>query len=596
MKNDIHKIREQLIDKLDKLVQSTEKIYLNLGRNYPLLLTELDTSIIKSSSSIEILKSTHNGPFDEIDLIISEGDRIIDNFDEVFTSMYSRDGELFKIIRRGVTEMGTLSEVINNIKEGSIEMELISLNAMTVALKSGSTGKALSFITDELKKLSAQTIRLTDELNQNGKHQLKLFEDFGKKIEETRKKQNELTENLDRHLKSSFTTSSKGLQESADMMLSLSKSSADVKEPLTRIMQEIQLQDIIRQSIDHIYISVDEFKTINDNWTAEERLDELSFRKVMPDLCLTVLKDVKNEIDESSHIFDEKSQLVKSILDTLEQKRIDFIESALNRSSNNNFSIIALKEESQKKINSLINEVNLSMKSRSAISQEGLNILKKIRILRRQFESFEPIITRFHNIIVASRIEVAKQAALSDMKDTVIQMTQLTEDINTDISNALETIKHFLKTTEGIISSYSSTIAREMPGLKQLLIRTSDNQERLNSVTNALIDSLKVFQIFTARFFKLFKETDANRLELNQLSENIGEIEAILQLIKSNANSDIFDIQGNSNIDNWTIQNKRLNGIIDKFTIFTHKKTASDLVGNTVHTEKTAESGEITLF
>ena len=75
------------------------------------------------------------------------------------------------------------ADVINNIKEGSIEMELISLNAMTVALKSGTAGKAFSFITDELKKLSAQTIKLTDQLTINGKHQLTLFEKFGKKIE-----------------------------------------------------------------------------------------------------------------------------------------------------------------------------------------------------------------------------------------------------------------------------------------------------------------------------------------------------------------------------------------------------------------------------
>lgn len=595
MKDNINYTREQLIQKLDILVQSTETIYLDLGRNYPLLLGELDESIENSSSSIEVL-SNNGGSIDAINLIISEGDQIIDNFNDAFTTMYSKDGELFEIIRRGVTEMGTLAEVINNIKESSIEMELISLNAMTVALKSGKEGKALSFITDELKKLSAQTIKLTDELTINGNNQLLLFEKFGGKIEKTRIEQDELTANLDRYLKSSFTTTSRGLKESADMMHSLSNSSFDVKEPLIRIMQEVQLQDIIRQSIDHIYISIEEFKPFNESWTSDEKLDELSFRKMMPDLCFTVLDDVKNDIDESYSIFEEKSEQVKSILDSLEDKRVKFIKSALNSSATENFSILALKEESEQRINSLIKEVNSSVKKRIEISQDGLHLLKDITTLKRQFESFEPIITRFHNIIVASRIEVAKQVALSDMKDTVTKMTQLTEDIDSDISNALDTIKHFLKTTKGIISNYSSTIKREMPGMNSLLQRTSDNQNRLNDLSDSLISCLSNFKIFTNRFFTLYDETDESRKKLNTLSTSIVEIENILRTIQEGAESEILKIQGKSGKQGWIIQSERLNGIIEKFTIFTHKKTASDLAGTTAEVEETSESGEVTLF
>lgn len=594
MKDNINSIRIQLNEKLNVLVKSTEQIYLDLGRDFPLLLNELDKSITESSSTAGRMKSGKN--LDSIDSIIDEGDRIIDNFNEAFTSMYSRDGELFEIIKRGVTEMGTLAEVINNIKEVSIEMELISLNAMTVALKSGTAGKAFSFITDELKKLSAQTIKLTDDLTVNGKNQLKLFEIFGKKIETAREKQDALTENIDRHLKSSFITSCRGLQESAEMMHTLSGSSQEVKAPLMRIMQEVQLQDIIRQSIDHIYISIDELKEFDENWTNEEKLDELSFRKMMPDLCFSVLEEIKDEIRESNSVFEEKSATVKSILDSLENKRISFVGSALKSATDDNFSIISLKEESSNRINSLIKEVNTSVKLRLEISQEGVKLLKDITVLQRQFQSFEPIITRFHNIIVASRIEVAKQAALGDMRDTVIKMTDLTDDINNDINNALDTIKHFLKTTEGIINNYSSIIKREMPGLKALLTRTSENQERLNGISDSLIDSLRDFRIFTDQFFTLYKDTDETRKKLTVLTENINAIESIFTSIRGSSEDDFNKLLESSGIKNWTIKNERLNGIIEKFTIFTHKKTASDLSGNVVEAEEVTESGEVTLF
>jgi len=595
MKDDINSIRDQLIKKLNQLVQHSEEIYLNLGRDFPQLLNELDESVRVSSSSVENLKS-RNGSFDSIDGIIDEGNNIIDDFNNSFTSMYSRDGELFEIIKRGISEMGTLHKVINEIKEGSIEMELISLNAMTVALKSGTAGKAFSFITDELKKLSAQTIKLTDELTVNGSKQLTSFEKFGAKVEEARENQDKLTENIDNHLKSSFSTASKGLKESAEMMSSLSGSSLEVKEPLMRIMQEIQLQDIIRQSIDHIHISIEEFKIFDESWTAEERLDELSFRKMMPDLCFSVLEDVKTEINASYEIFNSNSRKVKTILDSLDKERVDFLESALNSTSSENFNIISLKKESNNKINALIKEVNNSVKLRLEISKEGITLLKDITILKRQFESFEPILTRFHNIIVASRIEVAKQIALVDMKDTVIKMSQLTDSIEDDITQALDTIKHFLKTTEGVINNYSSIIHREMPGLKSLIGRTSDNQNELSNLTDTMIDCLTGFRIFTGKFLDLFNNTDESKKKLLDLINFINDTSSLLHSIKKSAEAEMFEIQGNKGIQNWTIQNERLNNIIEKFTIFTHKKTASDLAGTAVESEEIAESGEVTLF
>ena len=136
-----------------------------------------------------------------------------------------------------------------------------------------------------------------------------------------------------------------------------------------------------------------------------------------------------------------------------------------------------------------------------------------------------------------------------------------------------------------------------MPGLNSLLNRTSSNQEKLSLLTDTLIECLRDFRIFSGKFVSLFRETDDNRKQLSKLSAQINEIESILHLIRDNAESDIFELQGNNRVQNWTIQNERLNNIIEKFTIFTHKKTASDLAGTIVEDlEEIVDSGEVTLF
>lgn len=593
MKDDIQDIRKRIISELDRLVDGTEQIYLDLGRDYPLLLQELNRSVELSSETVSNLKNI--GSRESIDQIIDEGNSLTDEFNGSFSAMYSRDGELFKIIQQGVREMGNLGQVISNIKEISIEMELISLNAMTVALKSGTAGKAFSFITDELKKLSAQTIKLTDQLTVYGSNQLKLFDSFGKNIEDARANQDNLTENMDRQLKKSFSASSLALKESADVMRSLSGSSKDVKAPLMRIMQEVQLQDIIRQSIDHIYISIEGFREIRDDWSTEEKQDELAYRKIIPDLCSSVLRDVGGDLRESVRVFDEHSARIREILDSLEERRKQTVKAATG-DKNTGSSILAMKSESTEIIGSLIREVNDSMKRRLHISERGLELLKEIIILERQFLAFEPIITRFHNIIVASRIEVAKQAALGDMRDTVTNMTELVESINSDISSALDTIKHFLKTTEKTINDYFRLLNREMPGLKSLLSRTSENQNRLVRITDSIVDGLQDFRLFTPRFYTLFNQTDSNRKKLKDLESAISGLEIHLRLIRENADRENHELSFSGNRGDWSIKSDRLKEIIDKFTIFTHKKAASDLAGSVVEAEEVVDSGEVTLF
>ena len=105
MNDDIQNTSEKLIGTLNQLVSKPEQIYPDLGRDYPLLLQELDRSTRESAASADNMSS--GGSLDSIDLVIDESVRITDNFNSSFTSMYSRDGELFEIIQRGISEMAT---------------------------------------------------------------------------------------------------------------------------------------------------------------------------------------------------------------------------------------------------------------------------------------------------------------------------------------------------------------------------------------------------------------------------------------------------------------------------------------------------------
>ena len=62
--------------------------------------------------------------------------------------------------------MDTIQDIILGIKDESENMEVISLNAMVVSIRSGKEGQAFSYITANLKQSSKRLIKQSDALIQ----------------------------------------------------------------------------------------------------------------------------------------------------------------------------------------------------------------------------------------------------------------------------------------------------------------------------------------------------------------------------------------------------------------------------------------------
>ena len=63
-----------------------------------------------------------------------------------------------------MTALDSIHARLEDIRNNSEELELISLNAMVISIKSGDKGRAFSCITENLKRLSASMISLSNEL------------------------------------------------------------------------------------------------------------------------------------------------------------------------------------------------------------------------------------------------------------------------------------------------------------------------------------------------------------------------------------------------------------------------------------------------
>ena len=589
--------QDEVSESLRNLINTSERIYLKLGDEFPALLSEMDRSVEESKSLARHVRGESgdgNNEYSSIDSAIASMREIIAEGSDQFARMQKHDEELFGELRDALGRLGDLGSNISRIKEDSIEMELISLNAMTVALKSGSAGRAFSYITEELKRLSASTIEMTESIESRGAHLHETFTSFQKEMEDAASRQQEVFSHATERLEESFTSFQHGLSDISGRIENMAEEATTVKGPLQSIMEEVQLHDLVKQSVDHVLISLDELTQVSQTSSTEEALDELTFFEQMPELCKSILDEVADRIRGSVSLFREKSAEASSIVESLDTHSSDFQETYIEGGGQSADSIDALYERSSSVLHTLLRDLNVSIRERQRIADHSRELMKQVNRLNDDLRTFSVLVERFRSVDVHSRIEVSKQDILQEMSNTVQEMTELTKRIETDVSSSMGHTSGFMSSSANVLAEAREVFERESDYVRKFIRRVNDRYAELNTARSVLSGSVSGFAAFTGRFRELFEEAQGHHSELEALIDTINSVKKELESVRDRAIAEKKQILADSTYEQWSLSSERLRAIIERFTIFTHKASAGELGGFEV--EQGVSSGEVTLF
>src|SRR5690606_2545632 len=154
-----------------------------------------------------------------------------------------------------------------------------------------------------------------------------------------------------------------------------------VKPPLSKIMELTQKQDIIRQSLEHVIISVDELREIHDNVDTETLLDELTFFYLMPQLCIAVLDEVEEHIRQAGAAIDERIDDARAEINKLDGSRNKIVKDFLDNTDLGSRTINVLHEESSKALKKMARELQEIVSRKHSLGGLTLNLLKGIQSL-----------------------------------------------------------------------------------------------------------------------------------------------------------------------------------------------------------------------
>jgi chromosome segregation ATPase len=245
-------------------------------------------------------------------------------------------------------------------------------------------------------------------------------------------------------------------------------------------------------------------------------------------------------------------------------------------------------------LDELLADLHRSLDMKRRLTRDSERLLTDVEQIEQDFRSFSTLITRFRSIDIASRIEVAKQEVLQQMSGTVETMNQLTHKIERDVNVSLESTKTFIAETSEMIDRYQRVFADEEKLVVEFEGRMKRISGELEEAKKTLGARIEGFSLFNDRFVNLFREMKEQLDSLERLLSQIDTINAQLREVQTAARERMQPLLEKRGLTEWRIRSDRLKSMIERFTIFTHKKTAGEMGGFEV--ESGAPSGDITMF
>jgi methyl-accepting chemotaxis protein len=516
----------------------------------------------------------------------------VEAYDAVFSQSVVETNTLLENLEAQLVALAALDSGISAIREDSVLMELISLNALVIAAKAGTAGRAFSCITAELKLLSNQTMELTDRIASEADSLDQVFSEFKVNLGSLGVAEVEGFRAFLGRIREKFAV----LNQAADRVLgglsAIRARSLEVKAPLVRVIVEMQNQDRIRQSIDHVLLSLREFHPAEDAGDLASQLDELSFLEILPDLSALVLDEVQSQIKTDRDVFQQNLSTAKSLIHTLENEHRSFLAEHLVTQKDGTL------EHTFQAVQGLLvtyaAEAGALVRTRAHSFHKSSALQKKTDALGSALRSFAPLTARFRNIDLASRIQVARHAALHLMQANATEMNRLTQKIERDVQESLGITGTFFTTVASLFSSYRDQSQRRALQDDAFLGELGTTVTSMVSAKDWLRKTIDDSRVFTGRFVDQFAQTEADLATLDQLLVLIGAQKSKLGAIKAQVSASKARLMADHGVAQWSLGSEKLKAMVSHFTIFTHKKFAADL--GQFELEQSVESGDVTLF
>ena len=383
--------------------------------------------------------------------------------------------------------------------------------------------------------------------------------------------QRDFFDDIDETLGSGYEEVERDIADATSFFSKLLEEARGVRGPVLRVMGEVQLQDIVRQSLQHVGISLEEARE-SAATEGEARTPSSPPWPSFPRASSTISGQarVERRLLRRGHGGGKRHRGRERVGPRRLPRKADARRPADAES-------LDFGQRSERYLE--LKRVVVTMSSR---------LSEQVGALDGSFKGLAALLARFQNIVVASRIEVAKTKALAGVATTVGGMVALTDQDRGGRGRG-----------HGDDQGLHGPLERGHRGV--LPLRTGPREEssfppsplseedmaRLFSAKAALRDAIDHFSLYTDDFIGLIGRAGEAARQAARPDRRPQE----RRREPARAQGPIREGLGP---EAQAVESERMRRMVERFTIFTHKKAAGEIGRFAV--EEGREAGEVTMF
>ncbi|CCG57226.1 methyl-accepting chemotaxis sensory transducer [Brachyspira pilosicoli WesB] len=625
---DYSAILEVTVKDIQNFLTEFGRVYSFIGDKFPLIEQEMKNENEKSISLLSYFTEKDTKKNFSSDFQENQED-FFKSFDRM-QSLINQDDVLSNSIIEDVNIISNVMDSIEEIRKLADQIKVYSLNAIIIASKYGSGGKAFGEISKNIIKMSETSNEQADQMNRIGQELFVQFDRFKDEILKTNEMQrrsfNIMREQLDKehnNMVNSFATFSNMISD----IISRVDNSYDY---IFEVMMILPQEDIIRQQTEHIIesikhiveenrkfidaygkevVAINNAAELENNESLEHKLlDLLTFDDVVLSLIIENFKSIHKEIlDNNARINDSLKGLKESLLDISSDRNtiVEYMIGAQSGKSEFPFSVSdSIFNEYLGFIKLYLDNFKLFLSNKHRISDNNAGIIDSIEELENMFLETKNIAKAFNSINFLAKIELEKNSDIFSDSQTFSMVS--VESIATNIT---DTVDVCLEKFENIKTTIFSAINKFKFNINQQSIENSfiesmmDNiYKRLEESKTIIEDNIKGLDTHAKELFNLIEKTLIDLSSLTTLLTKINEIMEVFNRMRDIIRNKKNEYYKTLNIENWKIESDKYMEIVNYYTIKKERTIANSILSGEealnvdINIEEGSDSGDFTLF
>lgn len=586
---------------IESLIDDSEKVYGFISDQLPILESQAEASIRKSQRLLEKFYD----PKGESETFITLVESLDQEMNNIYEDLISQQdiSEILKQVNEDNDEGSNFKKLLLMIDELTSvfkSLEQLSINAIIFSSRL-EEGAAFRVISQEINILSKQVESDYKDFSENIKVLKEWNETFTKYLENLSVTEKSIFSQYNGDFKDaiySIIESLEGISKLIDDFIIQVQGSL---EPISKIMVELQGQDLIRQNMENLneiftslQLSVETFNT--EELESHEALDTLQFIIDIGELSRRLLFNIEDQFTLSINNILEFTEEMDEILEIINDdgKTLwDFMVNGIQTGNVISSSVDKKNDEVFEQVNDFQRKMTSITKGYKKLDDCDTVLDNNLIKIKENFNDIGIMANRFKRIKILAKMEFARLnqqdlghiTNIEKVIDVFIEFSSENEAAFKNIENTLvQDIQEFSQLRDTITDDLSHAIDE----LKQSKIALSDIKSSVKDAISDLID-------ITGTLYNNVHQIIADFKDFGDMSENINYIDSSINALVQEAKAIKNNILEENEIDEWTSTNDYYKSIEDKFTSYIERKTASETFGHE-SIDTGSEGGELTFF